>query len=396
MGTPFVSVIPDQMTDKSDSQGLSPFAQRISSLFDEPTTHASPDPAPAASTDPPEPHVPEVPRGSAPKAAQATGEEAVELKEAVAAYLASPEGDARVTAASEVRVRYAAARSLRLNDAMADALAALARLGGSRPAAAQLGRELIGPLVASTLAARLVAEAPDTRPARAEALVTLGDDMVRAVADLLNATEDRKARHALISIFAQMAPASPDVMEELVADPRWFAVRNAVHAIGEAGSEDGVRFLTGTVTHEHWKVRRESVMALQKIGGESAAVLVPARLEDSDPAVRAAAARATGALKLGRGLGELMTLLEREGDEDVIVAACRALGSLGDPSAVPMLEKRATGGLFSKSSTPIRVAAYQGLAAIRTPHALKLLYAAANDKDAVVKAAVTTALRANT
>lgn len=383
------------MTDQPDPQGLSPFAQSISSLFDEPTTPASPDPVPAAPSDPPEPDVPEAPRGSAPEAAQATGEEAVELKKAVAAYLASPEGDARAAAASEVRKRYAAARPLRLNDPMADALAALARLGGSRPEAAQLGRELIGPVVASTLAARLVEEAPDTRPARAKALAALGDDMVRAVADLLNVTEDRKARHALIPIFAQMAPASHEVMEELVADPRWFAVRNAVHAVGEAGSEDGLQYLTGTVAHEHGKVRRESVIALQKIGGETAGVLVRARMEDSDPTVRAAAARATGALKLGRGLRELTALLERESDEDVIVAACRALGSLGDPSAVPMLEKRATGGLFSKPSTPIRVAAYQGLAAIGTPHAQKLLHAAENDKDATVKAAVIAARRAN-
>jgi len=65
--------------------------------------------------------------------------------------------------------------------------------------------------------------------------------VLRAIADLLNSTEDRRARHALIPILAQVVPAAPDVMEELVADPRWFAVRNAVHAIGEIGSEGAAR-----------------------------------------------------------------------------------------------------------------------------------------------------------
>jgi len=111
--------------------------------------------------------------------------------------------------------------------------------------------------------------------------------------------------------------------------------------------------------------------------------------------VRASAARATGALKPGRGVRELTALLERETDEDVIAWACRALGSLGDPVAVPTLERRAAGGLFSKPSTAIRVAAFQGLAAIGTPHAMRLLAFAGNDKDPEVRKVAEAALRSS-
>jgi len=372
------------MTDQPDPQGLSPFARSIHALFEEPepsVEDAPPDESTSAASE-------EGVRGAAPESPAATGEEATELRTAVAAYLASSDDASRMSAAAELRSRYAAARALRLNDAMADALAALARLAGSRQGAGELARDLIGPVEASTLASRLVAAAPEARRERAAFLAVLGDEIVRAIAHLLNDTEDRKARHALIPLLAQLLPSAPHVAEELVADPRWYAVRNAVHAIGEAGDEAGMQHLTGTVAHAHPKVRRESVLALQKIGGDTAGVLVLARLEDADSTVRAAAARATGALGLERGLRVLVQRLEEEEDEDVIVAACRALGSLGDPSAVPILEKRAVGGFFSKPPTEVRIAAYQGLAAIGTPHARKLLAAASEDKDPEVRAAV--------
>lgn len=384
------------MTDQPHPQGLSPFARSISSLFGAPAEAedaAADQIAPEDVASDPSPSTES--RGAAPQASSATGEEAVELKKAVARYLASSEGDARQAAAAEVRERYGAARSHRLNDAMADALGALARLGGSRPEAAELGRELIGPVVASILAARLAAAAAEVRSERASSLALLGDDMVRAVADMLNGTEDKKARHALIPILTKMLPCAPDVTEELVGDDRWYAVRNAVFAIGEARSEAGLQHLTATIVHPHEKVRRQSVVALQKIGGETAQVLVLGRLEDSDSRVRASAARATGALKPGRGVRELTALLERETDEDVIAWACRALGSLGDPVAVPTLERRAAGGLFSKPSTAIRVAAFQGLAAIGTPHAMRLLAFAGNDKDPEVRKVAEAALRSS-
>ncbi len=72
----------------------------------------------------------------------------------------------------------------------------------------------------------------------------------------------------------------------------------------------------------------------------------------------------------------------------------RALGHLGDPGAVPAIEKWAVRSLFSKPPTEARIAAYGALHHIGTPHARQLLEQALEDKDPEVKAAVEDITRA--
>ena len=113
--------------------------------------------------------------------------------------------------------------------------------------------------------------------------------------------------------------------------------------------------------------------------------LVMASLEDSDASVRAAAAVASGELKVERALRPILFLMEDEDDPEVVVPLLNALGSLGDPGAVQAIEKRAVASLFSKPPTEIRVAAYRALHDIGTPHARELIQKAGKDKDPVVR-----------
>jgi HEAT repeat protein len=118
-----------------------------------------------------------------------------------------------------------------------------------------------------------------------------------------------------------------------------------------------------------------------------------ASLEDPDPTVRAAAAEAAGRLGIERALRPILALLDVEDLEDdvkvpVQVQALHGLGHLGDPGAVQAIEKLAVGSLFSKPSTEVRVAAYQALHAIGTPHARALIEKARDDKDPVVRTTV--------
>ncbi len=65
----------------------------------------------------------------------------------------------------------------------------------------------------------------------------------------------------------------------------------------------------------------------------------------------------------------------------------RALGGLGDPFAVPEIEKRVARSLFKTPSTGVRIAGLSALASFGTPHALSLVEKAANDKNPEVSAA---------
>lgn len=135
-------------------------------------------------------------------------------------------------------------------------------------------------------------------------------------------------------------------------------------------------------------------MALARIGGEDAGALVVGMVDDPDPDVRGAAAMALGVMKVERAVKPLLQRLEEEEEEDVQVQILRALGGLGDPGAVPAIEKRAVASFFSRPPTPLRIAAYKALSDIGTPHAMELLETAAVEKDDEVREAVQTILSA--
>jgi HEAT repeat protein len=61
---------------------------------------------------------------------------------------------------------------------------------------------------------------------------------------------------------------------------------------------------------------------------------------------------------------------------------------LGDPGAVPAIEKHAAPSRFGKTDTSERVAAYRALHQIGTPRARELVQRAASDKDPGVRAAL--------
>jgi HEAT repeat protein len=389
------------MTETSDSEGLSPLARSISSVFDQSeeddvvaSASASPHEEQAESD---EPRV-DAEQEAKDQAAEIAAEAVALLKASISSYLVSEEGEARDEAVEALHAAVETAEELKLTNELADTVSALARLGGSRPEALDLARRLVTKDVAKVLVVRAVETPPGSRADRVRLLGQLGEPAVRVLVEEAHKDPDEqlgglRERRAMVEMLHKIGPGAPHVVDEMMEDDRWYVVRTGVEVLGASGRQDGLRHLTGTVAHEDARVRRASVVALQQIGGDAAGMLSLARLDDEDASVRAVAARAVGVLAAERGVRQLIPMLEKESDEDVIVAVCRALGDYRDPSAVPQLEKKATVSFFSKSPTDVRIAAYRALAAIGTPRAQQLLIDATNDKDGRVQAAARAALR---
>lgn len=291
----------------------------------------------------------------------------------------------------EIRDAAAALREANALDVLADAVEHLARTGDDAPdeAGVAMARALLTPGVTSRLCARLGAAREEERHGElVETCARLGRDMALALADALSDTTDRFARRVYLDAMVAMGQEGMDMAEEMVEDGRWWVVRNAVAIFGEVGGERAVELITSSLAHADAHVRREALLSLAKVGGEDARMLVYGMIEDPDPGVRLAAARAAGALKVERALKPLLSVLEGENDPDVVVAVLHALGQLGDPSATNAVEKRAVGSFFSKPPTAVRIAAYHALNHIGTPRAKSLIQDAAKDKNPEVKAAV--------
>lgn len=322
------------------------------------------------------------------------------LLEAVKGYVKSDPGD-RAARRATVEAAVEEARERRAGAAMADAAEALAHFSERDPEAREVALPLVTPGVATLLVARIgqAADDEDRRAELVQILPRLGDEMEVAVLEALrNEARDQNAqrsvRRSLLALVSAMADRGSDLLTRMLEEPDWRVVRNAIHLLGDREGEDLLQHLTVALAHSDSRVRKEALSALGKLGGEDAGMLALGQLEDHDPAVRAQAARTVGILQVERALKPLLALLEKEDDQAVVVEVIRALGLLGDPSAVIPLEKRAVPSLFSRAPQEVRVAAYRALGGIGTPHAMELVEKAADDKDTEVRRTAEAILKA--
>jgi hypothetical protein len=318
-----------------------------------------------------------------------------DAEEAVAVDADAAEREGRTPPGAEFRdlIVELAAREERA-ESVADAVERLVR-SAADGSVLELARDLASPEVAAHLVAALTVAARDE--ARREQLVdvmsALGSRVTHKLAEALAEAQDRGVRRAVMDALAGAAARSPQILTDMLLDRRWFVVRNAVTVMGEVGGKPAVEHLTRALAHEHERVRREAVMALARIGGTDSGQLILGMLDDPADGVRAAAAMALGVLGFERALRPLLAHLHDERSADVQQEVLRALGQLGDPGAVHELEKFAEPSFFSRTSVPVRIAAYRALAAIGTPHARKVLEAGLGAKEPEIRNAVRAALR---
>ena len=252
--------------------------------------------------------------------------------------------------------------------------------------AVALARDLTQPHVATQVAVRLGTERdPEARGQLIDAVSRLPDLMAPALSQAAGEAPDRGARRACMEALRALGDEGRREAERMLEDPRWFVVRNGVTLLADFGGKDAVPQLTGALGHEDPRVRREAVMSVARLGGEDAGMLLLGMLEDQDLDVRAAAVMGVAALKVEKAVRPLLRMLDEVEDEDLQVEVLRALGRLGDPGAVPAVEKRARGSLFTRPARPVRIAAFRALAAIGTPHAREVLKEGAEEKDPEVR-----------
>jgi HEAT repeat protein len=311
---------------------------------------------------------------------------ATDFEHAVDAYLAGEPG-----AAARVAELAAALRERLALDPLADAAERLANAAGDPPdpTLVEMAVGIMNPAVASRIVQRIGHERDDARKAGyATVCQRLGEIMAKAFRGALTDTPDQEVRRTYHEMMIAMGGTSRPIVEGMIEDENGLLVRSAVAILAEMGGERARELVVSALANPDARVRREALLSLAKLRDEESGALVLASLEDPDPEVRLAAATAAGELKVERALRHMLALLEAEHDPDRLRPIIRALGQLGDPGAVPAIEKHAVKTMFSKPPTEVRVEAYRALHQIGTPHARELVQQALADKDVGLRAAV--------
>ncbi|HET7463028.1 MAG TPA: HEAT repeat domain-containing protein, partial [Longimicrobium sp.] len=188
------------------------------------------------------------------------------------------------------------------------------------------------------------ARTEEDRTALRGVLLALGAEVVTPLVRSLVAASDLSARRAYRDALVELDRVGVPLLEDMVGDERWFVVRNMVGILGEIRSADAVDHFARTIRHSDVRVRRETVIALSKFGGEEAVQQLLVGLGDAEASLRAAAALGLGLTKAGTAVVPLVKRLGEEGDADTAVEIIRALGRIGDPRAMQALAERASGG----------------------------------------------------
>jgi HEAT repeat protein len=206
-------------------------------------------------------------------------------------------------------------------------------------------------------------------------------------------------RKLLEGVADRLAASHPAEVLRILRNSESPALQAVVTLCGRLGIHQAVPGLGDTAVHKEPAIRLATVQALALLGTPSALALLDKALEDSDRGVRLAAVRTVGARGYKGALRRVESMVLggaiKEMDLTEKMAFFEAYGSIAGAAGLkPLSGILLSRGLFKlKEPSEVRACAAIALGKIRTVEARETLQRAAEDKDLVVRNAVSRALR---
>jgi HEAT repeat protein len=209
-------------------------------------------------------------------------------------------------------------------------------------------------------------------------------------------------RTLLEGVVDRLAASHPAEVLRILRNSESPALEAVITLCGRLGIHQAVPGLGETVTHREPAIRLASVQALALLGTPTALALLDKAVEDPDRGVRLAAVRAVGSRGYKGALRRVQAIVLGNAVKDMDLtekmAFFEAYGAIAGAAGLkPLSGILLSRGLFKlKEPSEVRACAAIALGKIRTAEARETLQRAAEDKDLVVRNAVSRALRENT
>jgi HEAT repeat protein len=224
--------------------------------------------------------------------------------------------------------------------------------------------------------------------------VSLGEVLVRPLAETLSSEERPRTRERLTAILLAFGASGRRTVERLKNSTNPAVRRTAIHLLREFGGSEALPELTELLGDSEPQVQREAVRAILKIGTDQAFDILQKALTTGSERSRDAIIQSLSSVRDERA-GPLFAYILRTVDHrgplaSLYLRAIESLGALKDAKAIePLKESLYRGEWWApRRTSAIRTAAATALARIGTPEAIAALDEAAASGGRGVRAAV--------
>ena len=213
--------------------------------------------------------------------------------------------------------------------------------------------------------------------------VSIGEVIVRPLAEAIAAEERARPRERLTSILIAFGASGRHEVERLKNSPNAAVRRTAIYLLREFGGSDALPELTELLNDNEQQVQREAVRAILRIGTEPAYQVLEKALVNGTTQSREMIMQALTLTRDQRAaplFSYILNHLDHRGPlGPIYLWAIEALGTLKDPESVAALKTALYRGEWwaPRRTAALRAAAAQALARIGAPEAVAALEEAA-------------------
>jgi HEAT repeat protein len=242
-------------------------------------------------------------------------------------------------------------------------------------------------LAAGPMLRHVISNLPAMDPAQFERVkamcASLGEVLVRPLAEALSVENQSATRERLTGILIAFGPAGRRQVERLKSSPNPAVRRTAIYLLREFGGTDALPDLTELLDDNEPQVQREAVRAIMNIGNDRAFRVLEQALVSGTETTRAAIMRSLGSMRDDRAaplFAYIVTHVDHRGPlGPIYLRAIESLGSLRDPDGVPALKTALYRGEWwaPRRTSALRRAAASALARIGSEDAVSVLQEAA-------------------
>jgi HEAT repeats/PBS lyase HEAT-like repeat len=203
--------------------------------------------------------------------------------------------------------------------------------------------------------------------AAAGLLQAMGPDTVPGLLEIYSRDEAVGGRRVLFNLLCLFGDTAIREAQKRLRDPRAYYVRNLLLLIRRAGTASAAGSVRPLLQHRDQAVRLEALSTLLKFKDAGAVNSLREALHASDPDFASHAVTLAGQYRITDVTGDVLSKIKRavlfETDYAENEEILRALGNIGDPRAVPELEKlaRASWTLYPRSLMRMKETIYESL-----------------------------------